>query len=117
MTLKNYITGFVLSLACIAAPLVLFELHAANNHVWPTHTGIIIAALVFALLQCAVQLVYFLHLGRGRGSHEKLAVFGIAAGVLLILTMGSLWIMQNLSGRMMPTAEQMTQYMNNEQGI
>ena len=117
MTIKNYSIGFVLSLGLVAAAYVPVELHVSSHHTWPPHSFIIPAVIIFALVQCAVQLVFFLHLGAGRASRDKLIVFGFAVGVVLILTSGSLWIMNTLSGRMTHTPEQMTEYMNNQQGI
>lgn len=109
--LLSYIYGFVLSLA-----LTLAAYFVATHHVlWGAPAvGVLIA---FALLQFAVQIFFFLHVGSAPASRERLVVLGFATVVVLILVSGSLWIMFTLNGRMMPSEAQMTQYMNDQQGI
>ena len=48
----------------------------------------------------AVQLVFFLHLDEESGPRYKLAAFGFMALILLIVVVGSLWIMQHLNYNM-----------------
>ena len=114
--LLSYIYGFVLSLA-----LTLGAYFVATHHVlWGTEA--MAALLGFALVQFVVQIIFFLHLSLhkvdgGDAAREKLIVLGFAVVVVLILTGGSLWIMTTLNGRMMPSEAQMSQYMDDQQGI
>ena len=117
MNMKNYTIGFFLSLLLTLAAYALVELHLSNHHEWPPHSFIIPAIILFALVQFAVQVIFFLHVGGSAASRDRLVVLCFAVLVVLILVSGSLWIMLTLNGRMMPSEAQMTQYMDNQQGI
>ncbi len=107
--LRAYIIGFVGS---VIITLVAYLL--ALHHVFSFRTSIIVL-LLLACVQFVVQAIFFLHLGKQ--SRERVALLACAITVVLILVVGSLWIMFNLSGRMMPNMQQMEQYMNNQDGI
>ena len=117
MTIKNYITGFALSLLLTLLSFGLVELHLHNDHEWPPHTFIIPTIILFALVQFAVQVVYFLHITSKHASRGRVVALGFAVLVVCILVCGSLWIMTTLNNRMMPSDAQMTQYMDDQQGI
>jgi cytochrome o ubiquinol oxidase operon protein cyoD len=106
-----YATGFVLSL------LLTFATYFCVTHfVFPMAvTLILIAALACA--QFVIQMMCFLHLGKETESRERLVILGCVAIIVLILVSGSLWIMLSLNGRMMPSTQQMEQFMNNQAGI
>lgn len=106
----SYIVGFVLSIiATVLAYLIVV------NHVWPMQT-LIYVILGIAVLQLIVQAVFFLHIGRG--SHWKFVTFLFTIMVLLIVVVGTLWIMHNLNYNMMRmTPEQMQLYMQQNEGI
>lgn len=103
-----YIVGFLLSLGLTLAAYYLVTSH--NYFGWGLMAGV--AAL--AIVQCIVQLVFFLHLGVQK-PRWRLGVFLFMLLVLLIIVVGSLWIMHNLNYRMTP--EQMKSYMNSQQGL
>jgi cytochrome o ubiquinol oxidase operon protein cyoD len=109
--LRAYVTGFVLSIA-----LTLAAYFVAVHPALPQR-ALFVALLVLACAQFAVQAVYFLHLGRGAASRDRLIVLSAAALIVLILVSGSLWIMFSLNQRMAPDPAQMQQYMNDQQGI
>lgn len=54
----------------------------------------------FAISQLLVQLIFFLHLGRGSNVRWNILVFLFATLVILIVVIGSLWIMNNLDYNM-----------------
>ena len=69
-----------------------------------------------AVLQLVVQLVFFLHIGRG--SALKAVTFAFAILVVLIVVVGSIWIMNNLNYSMMRMSpDQMQLYMHHNEGI
>jgi cytochrome o ubiquinol oxidase operon protein cyoD len=106
-----YAGGFALSL--------LFTLGAyfvAVNHLLP-QVLLLPAIIVFAALQFFVQMTCFLHLGREASSRNRLIVFACVTGIVIILVAGSLWIMNSLNQRMMPSAQQMQEYMQGQAGI
>jgi cytochrome o ubiquinol oxidase operon protein cyoD len=108
---RAYAAGFVLSVALTLAAYVL-AVHAQLSG-----EPLVASLVALALLQFVVQVVCFLHLGKGEGSRERLIVLGAGVVVVSILVSGSLWIMFTLNGRMMPSTAQMEQYMNNQEGI
>ena len=108
---RAYVIGFVCSLA-----VTLLAYSLAAQAALPAQEIAIVVALL-ALVQFAVQVYCFLHLGKESGSRERLAVLGCAILIIGILVSGSLWIMFSLNGRMMPDPAQMEQYMNDQVGF
>ena len=103
-TYKSYITGFIISLA-----LTLGAYFAVVNHA----PDALIIILILAIAQLIVQLIFFLHLGQEKGTRWNLAVLLSTLGVILILVIGSLWIMAHLNYNMTP--QDINNYMK-EQG-
>ena len=106
----SYVVGLVLS---VAATLIAYFF--VVNELWPKEmlTYIIMG---IAVVQLAIQAVFFLHIGRG--SHLKLVTFMFAILIVLILVVGSIWIMHNLDYNMMQMSpEQMQLYMHENEGI
>lgn len=108
MTFMKYTTGFVLSL--------LLTLVAYGAVVLKAFDGALIASLgILAVIQMIVQLVYFLHLEDEAKPRYKLLSYVTMAIVLLILVVGSLWIMANMNYNMNHmTPQQKDDYMLNE---
>jgi cytochrome o ubiquinol oxidase operon protein cyoD len=100
--LGSYITGFVLSVLLTIAAYT----SVTNQSLGNLTLGIIVGLAVAQLL---VQLIFFMHLGRGRSARLNLVVFGFMLVVIGIVVIGSLWIMHNLDYNMMP--EDMNDYM------
>ena len=107
---KSYIIGFILS---VAATLIAYFF--VVNHLWPKEMLTYIV-LGIAVVQLVIQAVFFLHIGRG--SRLKLVTFLFAILVVLVIVVGSLWIMHNLDYNMMHmTPDQMQLYMHQNEGI
>jgi cytochrome o ubiquinol oxidase operon protein cyoD len=102
-TLKDYVTGFALSVVLTAIPfwLVMAKVFESSGV-----TAIVI--LAFAAAQIVVHMVYFLHLNsKAEAGWTMLALIFTIVLVVIMLT-GSLWVMYHLKQNMMPaTAEQM----------
>ncbi|WP_170559494.1 cytochrome o ubiquinol oxidase subunit IV [Ruegeria atlantica] len=62
--------------------------------------GVYLAISLLGLAQLIVQLVYFLHIDRRRSSREDLDLILFSTLVLLIIILGTVWIMGNLAVRM-----------------
>jgi len=96
-SLKDYMTGFVLSVILTAIPF------------WIVMTGAIadknVAAFVvmgFAIVQIVVHMVYFLHMnGRSEGGWTMMALLFTVLLVVIVLS-GSMWVMYHLTTNMMP---------------
>lgn len=104
-TFKSYLTGFVLSIA-----LTLVAYFAVVNHY---HIAAL-AILVLAIIQLLVQMIFFLHLGKGEDATWNLVVFFSATAIILILVIGSIWIMNHLNYNMTP--QDINNYMNDQGG-
>lgn len=109
LSLRSYVTGFVLSLLLTAAAYV-----SVTQHIW---SGLSLIAVIIglAVAQVLVQLFFFLHLGRETKPRWKLGVFLLMLLVLGIIVIGSLWIMKNLDYHM--NSQDMTNYILKDEGI
>ena len=98
-SLREYVTGFVLSVVLTAIPFWL-----VMGNVLPSKVMTTAIILTFAVVQMLVHMIYFLHLNtRSEGGWNMLAV--IFTLVLVVITIaGSLWVMFHLNANMMPMA-------------
>jgi cytochrome o ubiquinol oxidase subunit IV len=94
-TLKAYLIGFIGSivLTCISFLLVITRAFSDQN--------LIYAVVSLALVQAIGQLLFFLHLGQEAKPRWETVVFCFMVVVLLIIAIGSLWIMSDLNTRVM----------------
>jgi cytochrome o ubiquinol oxidase operon protein cyoD len=95
MNIKNYTTGFLLSLFLTLGGFGLVEAHIASHHAFLSHESLAIAIVALAIVQLCVQLVFFLHLGRSSRTRDLVMLF-FAAVTITLLVGGTLWIMANL---------------------
>jgi cytochrome o ubiquinol oxidase operon protein cyoD len=109
--LITYITGFIFSII-----LTLVAYYAVTQHIF-TRNILVIYIIGLALIQFAVQLLYFLHLGEDTKPRFKTMVFLLMLMVVLIVVVGSLWIMHNLDYRMMPDQHHVNDYLKSQDGL
>ncbi len=97
ISLRGYVTGFLLSVVLTAIPFWL-----VMAKVIPGSTGTAVAVLAFALVQIVVHMVFFLHLdAKSEGGWNMLALIFTLVLVVIMLA-GSLWVMHHLNTNMMP---------------
>jgi cytochrome o ubiquinol oxidase operon protein cyoD len=101
--LRTYTFGYLLSIILTLAAVWLFRLHEYTGHVFPTHTELRVSFAVLAICQIIIQLLFFLHMGRGQKSEWRAVVLCFALFVVMVIVGGSLWIMQNLQTNMQNT--------------
>ena len=111
--LSSYIIGFALCLVLTLTAYALVYFHVNSGHESLPHAALIPAILVLAIFQFLVQSVFFLHLTSG--SRWNLVVFVSTLGILLVIVIGSLWIMAHLNYNMMP--DQMNQELRKQEGF
>ncbi|CAN5754588.1 hypothetical protein BH11PAT2_BH11PAT2_02050 [soil metagenome] len=111
-TLTKYIIGFAASLLLTGTAYFL-----AVYAQFPPLATTTVAILALACLQFFVQMYYFLHIDLRPSSRTKLLTLGFAVVIVAILVSGSVWIMSSLNNRMMPSTDEMNQYMNRQPGI
>lgn len=114
-SVRTYIIGFILSLILTLTAYFLVEIHQGSFHELISHEVLIPAVIICAILQLFVQLIFFLHLHKGSGSRWHLVIFLSAVSIILLIVVGSLWIMNNLNYNMTP--ESVSTHMQNEEGI
>lgn len=93
--LKTYVLGFVLSLVLTLASYFLVVEGILTG--W----NLIFTIGGFALVQAFVQLMFFLHLGSEPPPYWNFITFLFMIMVVLILVIGTLWIMYHLDYKMM----------------
>jgi cytochrome o ubiquinol oxidase subunit IV len=84
---------------------------------WVANTGLLwgpgvsLGLVVLAVAQMGIHLVFFLHITTGPDNTNN--VLALAFGILtvLLVVVGSLWIMANLNDNMMPPPELMNLHM------
>ena len=113
-SLAGYLAGFGLSLLLTLLAFYLVSHRGAKPSVL-THRFLIITIVVLAIVQLFVQLLFFLHLDRESKPRWNLLVASFAAIVVLILVIGSLWIMNNLNYHMEPVPSD--KYIIKDEGI
>ena len=94
-SLKAYVIGFTASILLTGASFFLVMGHVLAG------PGLVYALVGLALIQATVQLLFFLHVGQEAKPKWELAVFYFMLLVLLIIAIGSLWIMSDLNDRVM----------------
>jgi cytochrome o ubiquinol oxidase operon protein cyoD len=94
-TLRSYVIGLVVSLlfTVIAFSLVAFRVIDGD--------ALKFSVIGLAILQAAAQLLFFLHLGRESQPRWETLVFFFMVMVVLIIVIGTLWIMYDLNNRVM----------------
>lgn len=93
---RAYMIGFIASLLFTAASFLSVIYKVAEGKNLP----ILITCL--ALVQAFFQLRYFLHVGEEPKPRWESVAFYFMVIILLIIALGSLWIMFDLNDRMMP---------------
>lgn len=115
VSLKTYIIGFVLSLTLTLMAFGAVKLHEMLGRSLETHPFVIPVILVFALIQLAVQLIFFLHLVKEDKPRWNLFFFISTFGLILMIVIASVWILNNLNYNMMPM--ETTEFIIHDEGI
>lgn len=95
-TTKSYIIGFLLSLVFTAIPYYL----VVNKTV--TGNALLATILSFAVLQMIIQILFFLHLGRGPKPLYNVIFYIGTVGAIVVVVVGSIFIMNHLHYNMIP---------------
>lgn len=78
----------------------------------PINTTVVI--MVLAILQLAVQLYMFLHIGAEEHPRWKSYSFAFTFIILLVVVVGSIWIMVNLNYSLGMSSDAMQEYMTSQ---
>lgn len=110
-TLVMYAVGFIGSLALTVTAYLL-----VTNEVFDGWTTAIVIS-VLALIQCVVQLLFFLHLNQESRPRWQLWTLLSMLAIFIVVVFGSIWVMYDLNDRMMPPHDQMMEYMERQAGF
>jgi cytochrome o ubiquinol oxidase operon protein cyoD len=116
-TLKGYIWGFILSVVLTLAAAGLVWTHGNFWGMTVPVALLVPALLVLAVIQLFVQLIFFMHLSAGSESRWRLGAFISTAGIILIVIIGSIWIMNHLNYNMMASPSEMNAYIQSQDGL
>lgn len=96
-TMKSYAIGFLLSLLLTYIPYYMVVNKSVDSDLLlPLIVGI-------GLIQMVIQIIFFLHLGRGPKPNWNLYFFGSTFSIVLVVVGGSLFIINNLHYNMSPS--------------
>jgi len=96
-----YTIGLVL-----AVVLTAVSFWVANTLLlWPP--GVALGLAVLAIAQMGVHLVFFLHITSGPDNTNNVLALAYGVMIVVLVVVGSLWIMSNLNDNMIPLAELM----------
>lgn len=99
--LRSYLIG--LGLATLLTVVSFFI--ARTTLVW--QPSIPVALAVLAIAQMGVHLVFFLHITTGPDNANNVMALAFGVLIVLLLIIGSLWIMDHLNHNMMPMQQPM----------
>jgi cytochrome o ubiquinol oxidase operon protein cyoD len=111
-SLQNYTIGFTLSIVLTLAAYILVRYRPDAL----SYGFLVFSVVGLAIAQLFVQLQFFIHLGHESKPRWNKLVFIFMLLVLLIIVVGSLWIMSNLHYNVMSPHETET-YIQEEEGI
>ena len=94
--LTSYIIGFILSIVLTIAAYILVVNQVLGSSI------VLIVIILLALIQLIVQLFFFLHLAEEEKPRWNLIFFINTIGIILLVVVGSIWIMQHLNSNTMP---------------
>jgi len=94
--IRGYLVG--LGLATLITVAAFFV--SGTALVW--QPSIPIALMVLAIAQMGVHLVFFLHITTGAESLNNVLALAFGLLIVILLIVGSLWIMTHLNHNMMP---------------
>lgn len=96
-TMNSYIVGFILSLIFTLIPYYMVVNQTVSGN------ALLATILGFALVQMIIQIVFFLHLGRGPKPFYNIVFFASTVGIILVVVGGSIVIINNLHRNKSPS--------------
>ncbi len=105
-SVRGYLVGLGLSLAFCLGAYALVERGTLG-------AALPAVLLVLAFAQFLAQSFYFLHIRREGLGRDRFIAFCSFSAIVLVLAIGSLWIMNHLDSRMMTPAMQMEYMQDN----
>lgn len=114
-SIRSYLIGFMLSLVLTFLAYSATVFHMNSGHTFLSHEIMIPLVMSLAVFQLFVQLVFFLHLGFDKSNQWNLGFFISTVSIILLVVLGSLWIMYHLNYNMMP--QQVEEFIIHDEGF
>src|SRR4051812_4722311 len=95
-SITSYVIGFVLSLVLTIIPYYMVTRHVISG------SALLLAILGIGIAQMLVQILFFLHLGRGPKPFYNVVFFVATAGMITMVIGASIIIMNNLYHNISP---------------
>jgi cytochrome o ubiquinol oxidase subunit IV len=110
LSLKRYIVKYMIGFGSALILSVIAYVIVVER--WFESSALTMAVLLLlAFIQLVVQLVCFLHIGFHKRSLERTVTIIFTMIMMLVIVLGSLWVMYNLDYRMGMNPEAMEEYM------
>lgn len=116
-TLNAYLSGFILSIALTFGAYAIVQAHTGSGNEVLAQPTVLITILFFAVVQLIVQLYFFLHLGEEAKPRWRLLTLFLAVTTVLIVVIGSIWIMANLDYHMSGSQETIDKYIKSQDDL
>lgn len=103
---KRLVVGLLLSVVC-----TVLVYGGVTNHWFSADNATVMFILGMGAIQALGQARLFLHLDEEKKPHWQLHSFWFTILMVLVIVIGSLWVMINLNYNMGMSPEQMNEYM------
>ncbi len=103
--ISSGVTGYVIGLGLAVLLTVLSFALPTTGLVWAP--AIPAALIVFAIAQMGVHLAFFLHITTGPDNTNNVMALAFGVLIVLLVVLGSVWIMSHLNHMNMPMDELM----------
>lgn len=107
--LGKYVAGFIIALI-----LSLASYFVVTTHVLNAASAVMLVIFGLAVIQFGVQVVCFLHVSFEKRALLRSGVLLFTIMMMLVIVIGSVWIMKNLDYRMGMSADSMNEYMREQ---
>lgn len=97
---QSYTIGFILCLILTAASFLLVYLKLLTGH------PLAYTLIGLGIVQAIIQMLFFLHVGQEDKPRWETISFCFMSMCVLILVIGSLWVLNDLNERLMPEMAQ-----------
>ena len=96
-SMRDYVTGFVLSVILTVIPFWLVMGEVLESRVWT-----VALIMLFGAVQIVVHMVYFLHMNLSSEGGWNMLSLTFTVIIVAITLAGSMWVMYHLNTNMMP---------------
>lgn len=95
-SIKPLILGFIFSIICILA------VYRIATHMHLRHDLLVATVVGVGCIQVILQLIFFFHIGLESKPRWSLLLLVFTVVLILVVVLGTLWIMYNLDYNLMP---------------